>query len=639
MQTQKARQVKNWLLLFFRMAFLAALILAFAQPVFTQNADKTGQSGLAQVLVFLDDSESMFSSKEGKTTFDLAQNTAKNVPENFGKKGWFQLVSNAFQFRPWASAKIFSDQTTELTKSLESRAFSQILAKANREVRNQKLGEQKQIWLISDFQKSQMGDIRQLAWDSTLRYQLMAVEQPSLSNFWIDSVWLPRPLDIQAKSQMIKVKLRSSGKPKEEKINLQLFANGSLISGKLLDWKGQNEMLTELPFRIKPNEMLACTLQVDDREVGFDNYFYFKIQAPKAPRVYLISNQKKEYLDKVFQAGSQFYLHQSGFQNLNFSKLKKADLVVLNQPENLDQGLTAALLENMEMGKSVLLIPGEKAMNNASFFQNLGLEIQPGPANAKAEDWKIGLPEKESRFFENSFREITPSSLKPFAKPFLFPSNMVPLLKYESGQAYLAEKSVGKGTLFLLSAPLENGLSNIQKHPLIIPMLYRIGYYSKKGTYGRLYSRSRDEFFYFEIDSALQIKEQVIDISNEKNSWKTTLSLNGNVGQAALPSEGLPPGFYDIKWEKNKIGILAVNAISKESVFDFWSPQELADQLGNKPFIKINEIKAGSSEAHAGQSHSDSIPLWKFCLGASIMFLLMEMWLARQNLLKQSQPL
>ena len=70
-QTKRARNLKNWLLLLFRILALAFLIFAFAQPMFRQSAG-TSESGLPQVAVYTDNSQSMNLQLDGESPFTKA---------------------------------------------------------------------------------------------------------------------------------------------------------------------------------------------------------------------------------------------------------------------------------------------------------------------------------------------------------------------------------------------------------------------------------------------------------------------------------------------------------------------------------------------------------------------------------------
>lgn len=634
MQTKKARQVKNLLLLLLRMLALALVVMAFAQPVIPSFSGTDPGKGMAQSIVFLDNSPSMFVGKDGAAPIDLAQEAAKKWPEKVGPKGWFQLVSNGFGFHPWTSARGFAAQVAEVIQPESGRSLNSILNRLHRQMNSRMLGDKKSVLIISDFQKSGMGDIRRADWDSSIAYKLLAVEQPVTKNFRTDSVWLAKPIDNQSKSQVVKVKLVSSGQNEESKVNLQLFANGSLISGKIVSPGNQNPFITELPFRIKPGETLACTLKTDDPDITFDNEFFFRIQSPRPVRVCLISSGTNVFLNQVFSDKNLFRFSLTSFRNTDYQKIKEAELVILNQPAGMAEALSAALLENLSQGKSVLFVAGKESGKAPDPV--LQLETQSEIPQQKAEDWKIVLPGADNPFFANAFREISQSSVRPFARPAAWLSKGTALLKYENGAPYLSRMSREKGQIFWLAAPLENEESNVQKHPLVIPMLFRIALSGQDAASGSLFNRVQDDFFYLQSDSLGSVKEQVVSLQNGNQVYKTSLVRTGSRYRIELPSGSLQPGFYQVKAESQLLGLLAMNAGREESVFEFYSEEELKSAFSAFPNISVNQIKSDSSPAHAGQSADDSVPLWKYFIAGALLFLIMEMWLSRKNLLQKS---
>jgi hypothetical protein len=637
MQTRKARQVKNWLLLALRMLALALLILTFAQPVISSfSGSKKAAKGLSQSLVYLDNSASMFVGKDGTAPFDLAQEVAKKWPEKMSSGGWFQLISNDFVFHPWTAARSFSSQVAEVNKPESAHSLKTLLPRLHRQMKNRDLGEKKSILLVSDFQKSTSGQLRNLDWDTSLSYQLLAVEQPVHRNFWIDSVWLPKPIDNQSKSQSIKVKIGSSGPVSDSKVNLQLFAGGSLISGKIVTPGNQNPFITELPFRIKPNELLACTLSTDDAEVTFDNNFFFRIQSPRPARVCLISSGPNPYLSQAFSNKNLFRFSFSPFQSPDYQKIKDADLVVLNQAGKVDDALISALNQIVSDGKSLLLIAGKET--HESLLAGFRLDVETNASSQKPVDWKIVLPGTEDAFFANAFREIQSSAIRPFARPAAFLKNGTALLKYENGSPYLSKISRGKGEIFWLASALENVESNVQKHPLVIPMLFRIALSGQQASSGSLFSRVSDDFFYLQPDSVGFVKEQLVTLQSGNTAFKTILSRKGNLIRVDLPSSDLSPGFYQVKSENQWLGMVAMNSGKEESVFDFYTEEEIKTELAAYPKIQVNSIKMNASPAHAGQSAQDSVPLWKYFLIGALLFFFVEMWLARKSLVSNSSP-
>jgi len=631
-QTQKSRQLKNWLLLLIRLLALAFLILAFAQPQFQSEDLKNASKSLPQAIVYVDNSVSMFASKDGKSAFDLAVSTAKTIPNRFSQKGWFQLLTNSFESKhTWTSPSGFEDQLTEASNPSQARNLQTVLKRIERQQNSQNLGEQKLEFLISDFQKSNIGPLEKIKFDSTKVSNLVLIKHQEQSNVWVDSVWLARPISLKLESQEIKVKLSRSGLPLKRKINLQLYADGNLISGKIVDQGEQNSVEVSLPFRIKARELKRCTLTTDDPEITFDNNFYFKLQAPPPSLVYLISEKKNKFLSTALANKDLFQLVENNYSALDFQKLKESDLIILNEPKVFEDALLAACLQKVEEGKSVLIFAGKESEIFQKKLGQEGFEIISNSIVQKPQDWLIKLPERDNLFFASTFKEISQSTLKPFAVPFCFLKSGTSILKYENGNPYLSQAIWKKGNLFFISGPLSDGESSVQKHPLIIPMLYNIVSKSQIGLENTMFGRISQPSLSVIPDSIFQRSEKGLSLEKDQISIKTSARSKGNSILVDLPIESLSPGFWNIVSESQKIGVLALNQDRQESDIEYYTEDEMKTAFAKMPWVSVSSITENDSVNHAQIGENSAIDLWKYFILAALLMFALEMLVAKKG--------
>lgn len=631
-QTKRARNLKNWLLLASRLLALAFLILAFAQPVLQKNGSGLSDRGLAQVAVYLDNSQSMNLQSDGKSTMDQALESAKGIPTSFGKKGWFKLTTNQFDRKHgWTSAHGFENQLTELGMSGNSRNFATVVSKIDRELSSQNLGDQKRAYYLSDFQKSTLPDLASLQLDSTQKQRLVVMQHARLNNVFIDSVWLSGPIALSQKSHEMKVKLRQSGDDSKQPVNLQLFDKASLESGKTVSFSGQPELIVSLPFRIKANETKQCTLTVNDGMVTFDNQFYITLTAPPPTSVLLVDNAKNPYLKSLFSNSAFFSLRTELFSNIDFQTLKQSDLVILNQPENLDEALTQNLQEKLKSGGSVWLIPSTEKLEEAiEFLQKSGLSVSTklNGSNSKPEEWKIKFPDKANLFYADALAQTNRNVTVPYAKPSLEIQNGNVLLQYENGAAALVHQKWFEGKLFVQASPFLNDWGNFHQHALVVPTAYKIAFSASASATLPLYYTASAPFAYLPSPSGNLQKESAVKLSKDKGEWMANQTLDGTRMRIDLPGENLVPGFYTVSADNQKLGVISLNRDKAESVMDFYTEAELKSHFANQPWVAVNSLNQNDSSQHAW-ANAEGFSLWKYCILASILMFVTEMALAR----------
>jgi hypothetical protein len=631
-QTQKSRQLKNWLLLMVRMLAFTFLIFAFAQPQFQSQEAKNASKSLTQSVVYVDNSVSMFAAKDGKSAFDIAIATAKTIPNRFSQKGWFQLLTNSFETKhTWTSPSGFQDQLTDASNPSQTRNFQTILNRIERQQKSQNLGEQKPGFIISDFQKSNIGPLEKLRFDSTKTTNLVIVKHEDQSNIWVDSVWLPRPISLRLESQEVKVKLLRTGLPLKRKVNIQLYADGNLISGKIVDPGEQNAIEVSLPFRIKARELKQCTLTTDDPEITFDNSFYFKLQAPPPSFVYLISEIKNQFLSTAFSNKDLFQKLENTYSTIDYKKLKESDLIILNEPKVFDDALLEACIQKVEEGKSVLIFAGKESGELQKKLSLQRFELNSNNIIQKPQDWLVKLPEKSNLFFAAAFREISQSTLKPFSNPYIFLKSGSTLLSYENGNPYLSQASWGNGNLFFVSGPLNDGESSVQKHPLIIPMLYNIVSKSQIGSENTMFGRISQSSLSVVPDSIFQWGEKGLNLEKGEIKIKTSARKKGSSILVDLPIESLSPGFWNIVSETQKLGVLALNQDKQESEIEYYSEDEMKAAFSKMPWISISSIEENESVSHAKIGETESIALWKYFILAGLLMFALEMLIAKKG--------
>ena len=93
-KSQIKNQLKHFLVLFSRLAFLAFLVLAFTDPRIENEDAKTLDGNVKYVSVYIDNSLSMQSQGESTSLFKLALRDAFEIVDSYSSEVKFQLITN-----------------------------------------------------------------------------------------------------------------------------------------------------------------------------------------------------------------------------------------------------------------------------------------------------------------------------------------------------------------------------------------------------------------------------------------------------------------------------------------------------------------------------------------------------------------
>lgn len=626
-KTKKARQIKSWFLLALRMLALSCVILAFAQPRWKGDQNLVVEKGLPQILAYLDNSFSMDISGEGSKPIDLALNSIRSLPNKYGNRGWYQLLTNGFETKhQWTSATGFSDQVTEMAQPTSGRKMPDVLQRAKRQMLGQNLGDARHIYLFSDFQKSGTGLPQAWPLDSQIHYHFNIIEHSPKANVWVDSVWLPSLIQMQEKSQRLRIRLRQSGNSYDKPINLKMIAGGNLISGKTISMNGLPQLEIELPFRIKPGERLETEILVDDQQVTFDNRFFCVLQAPPRIRIFILDDKANPFLRQVYK--NQLFQPQfSSLRNPDFEQLKLADFIVVNEPETMDMALSRAIEARVNEGASVFLIPGKSAV--VPPWSGLKFEPLAESPGGKNMDWKLKIPEKNSAFLGSTIAELGPNPTLPFSRPLIQLQSGVPLLSYENGDSFLVKITLGKGNFYASAGVFSDQTGNLQKHPVFIPMMFKMAFSANREVDKPLFYRTTSAFGEIISDSIpMQNPDAGYLLENASQKLRINPVRKGNGWIFELPDIGISPGLWKIKVSNTVLSAIAINSSNEESHLEFFQKEELQNIFQGKSWVTIGSIAQDASPEHLAAGTEKGFPLWKFFLCCGLVFFAGEMvWL------------
>ena len=190
-ETSSKNKLKNILILLSRLAIIAALIFAFAQPFLKSNESK--DMGSSAVSIYIDNSWSMNAKSGDISLFQIAKKKALEIINAFTESDKFQILSNDFNSTNLrlVSKSEARDLLEQITLGPKVQTLSKIGAKQNQSLENYP-SQNKHSFIISDFQKN--NSELAIPTDSSIQRHLIPLQYLEENNVGIDSAYFLTPV-------------------------------------------------------------------------------------------------------------------------------------------------------------------------------------------------------------------------------------------------------------------------------------------------------------------------------------------------------------------------------------------------------------------------------------------------------------
>ncbi len=642
-ETSSFRKLKQWLIMAARMGFLAALVLAFAQP-FLPAANRSGNASTLNGMnsLYLDNSMSMQNTAENKRYIDLAVNKMDELLTQFGNQQNLQLLTNDFngddQFA--AGSERIRDRLSGVQFSNRSRSLESVLNR-QKSLNEKETGSTRgNYFLFSDFQKSTTGDLTALTADSTQQIYLVPVQGEVNRNVFVDSVWMASPFIREMQNSMLYVKVSNSGTEAIEKMPLKLFVDEVQTSTSSVSVPPGGSATAGFNFTVRSGGEHRAYIQFDDQPITFDNEYYFVINSSPVVRVLHLWDQKsaKGYIGHVFDNDSLFNLASFPVRNVDMNRVQESNLVILEGVQSLDANLSAVLQNFIREGGSVLIIPAAGLIDPSitAFLGGLGLS---GPVStaANTEQNQIGLsePDKQHPFFADVFEQTSMGGATDLPGQIAVWSWQGPgekLLQLRNGASFLTLTDAGEGKCYVMASPLGEPYGNFAEHALFVPVMLKMAAWSLKP---RQLAWSFDEgsillpFPDAPGNASYTLKNGDVELIPVQRMVGSNLVLELPDAADLGGNQELESGFYELLVNGKLLTTLALNHTSEESLMEQYTPDELRELLADQPNITVfdNLLDGDFVTSFAEQNFGKQ--LWKWFLYLALAFLLAEILLVR----------
>jgi len=563
-QTRKSSKLKKRLILATRLAALSCLIVAFAQPFFS-NSDTIKKT---ETIVYLDNSWSMQAKGENGELLQKAKTDIISAMQQ--AETAITLITNDKVSKNLTAAN-FKNEVLKTTYYPIKKDLKTILLQARNN--SNKENRLKNIFLISDFQTTN-SDFENIVLDSLNTHAFVQILPKKRENSAIDSVWI---VENNPENLLIKASVKSYNSLIENQ-SVSLFINDNL-SGKTTVSVEKNDA-TEIEFSIPFMNSFYGKLSLDDNMLLFDNALYFSINEKEKTKVLAIG-ENNQFLSKIYTE-KEFEFTSTSIQNLDYSIISENNLVIINELTTLPTSLQNALKSYLDKEGKLVIIPSINS--DITSYNNLFSNVQMGIIIAKNDNNKlITTINYDHPFFNNVFE----NKIDNFNYPFVNESfdtqlnRSTSLLEFADKSPFISEINYKNSKIYWIASSLEPPNSNFVSSPLIVPVFYNFALQTKEmGT------------AYYTIGNANEIsipnkneKEEILEISNSENNFIPLQTKTSNQIKIKTDTNPERDGVYQLRSKNEFLQHIAFNYDRKESSLTYFDMKSLAENFKNAAYF------------------------------------------------------
>ena len=625
-QQASRRNLKERLILASRLLTLLFLVFAFARPYLPGN--NSANAGKQQVVsIFVDNSYSMQTLNKEGTLLDEAKRRAKEIASAYNINDRFQLLTQDFEgkHQRLLSRDEFNDAVDAVKISPQSRSLQQIVNR-QQSILNSQTGAIKSVYLVSDFQKN-MSDGKSVKTDSTVHLSFIQLKASDLPNVAVDSVWLLTAVPRPGESEKLVVLLHNYAGEKAEKVPLKLLINKeqkALGSFTINPRSVQNDTLS---FSGLQSGWQRAEIQLQDNPVTFDNQFYFTFNVKQQMPVMLIDGgTPNPFLKAVFDTDPFFAAKRVDEGNVDYTAMNAYPLIVLSDVKSISTGLSQQLRTYIAKGGTLVVFPAADAdlANYKTFLQSTGAAY---PEKLVTEATKVSTLNLQNPVFKNIFESYPENPDLPVVKKYYQLSSSASkgesLMEMAGRQSLWSGYNNGKGKIYVSAVALNDDFSNLQRHALLVPVMFRIALLSGNDQ-PLFYTLGEDETI--EIPQVQSSEKQILKLVKGDQSVIPDVRQQEGSSLVYVSDQLQETGNYELKKQDSTLAVIAFNDNRKESDMSYLTTDNLKQIMP-----KAGSIFQPGQASIKGQvvDLNFGLQLWKLCIILALIFMAAEILLIR----------
>jgi hypothetical protein len=641
-------QFQRWLLLLARLLALAALVLAFANPVIIEPGTAALQ-GNRSVAIVIDNSYSMSAGNERGEYFQQSISLARNIIRAYGRQDEFLVMGTddlklTYNF---SGAEEALESLRELSISQNIRSHDEILSLRD-QLFDRASNQVRELYFLSDFQQSTvLADSQQLVLsDSTLLIKYLPLATRDQQNVYPAEHRIRSQILEKEKPVELSMDLVNDGNRSISDLSVRVILGGKAAAIDNTSLEPNEQRQIDLTFTPTESGWLSGYIELDDNPIDFDNRRYFSLYVPEKEKVLVVEGQPSRNIRILYESlfAEQFETTFVSFRDLSTVQINDYRSLVLLGITQLSTGLSDRLQRFINEGGSLMAFPGAEPDLSSlnSFYGRLGIG-RLGPAVSFQEGKAASGVDLQHPIFRGVFSRD--QDRRSFDAPQVYKYHPLELnnnavqnriMTLENQDPILLESRVGEGLVFTFTVFPGDAWTDLHVKSIFTPIMFRatqvmnqtqnveqgqeIGFFEPKRI------RTDDQA----LINLVAPEGQVITPEQYSQSGATTLNFE---------KMDLSEGNYDIVQEGELLEKIAFNISDLESQLDYLERTALRDRLGRQGYGRIEVLAATPDSVSARiETEKTGTPLWKYFIVAALLCLLTEVLILKFSQRSETTP-
>ncbi|NMM50271.1 BatA domain-containing protein [Marinigracilibium pacificum] len=606
--------LKKYLVLASRIMFLMLLIFCFAGPYIPSDSDKKKSN---KVVLFIDNSPSMtIEGDDGIPLLDKAVGLGNEVISRYEPNTNFFIVTADEKFSPYNS--LGKEAALNFLSGIQVTDNSIKLSGLIDSFDDQRISDA-DIYLISDFQNN---FIDSKLSDTNQNYILIPMFYGPVANVSVDSVYLDKPVLGLADGVSINVALSNKGTISKENIPIRVELNGSQVGVAEASLNINDTEVISFDIKTDLQELNRGKVIVEDMPVSYDNEFFWSLNNIKKVGIDIVSSTDKEVFDALFVGNPLFDYNYFGYGSIDYQSATNSDLLVVNGLKDISTTLLSLIESRLNDGSYVLIIADNLSGSSSQIRQFL---TQFGFSQVQVNDRiLISKSSFSNPYLDDVFENIPDNLDVPWVKPRMTWRPAESILTLNNGMPVFGKADFNK-PLYILSTGLTDSLTNLHKHGLFLPLMYKTAFYSSNSMQ-KLYFRIEEAAQGVVVDKKVA-KGDVVKLSNGSSIIIPEVRAAGNATTLFLPIEAnIEAGHYEVYSDESNKNLIAFNLGKEESDPSQLSVDSLKSVFSGTTVLNepdVASVKATITKMDYGTD------IWQWFLIGALLFLLIEILLIR----------
>lgn len=476
-EQKRSSRLREWLVLACRVLVFASVVVAFSQPYIPLDDRQSSVGAQTRLSIYLDNSFSMQAPSRREILLDKAKNEVRSILRAFGPDVQVQLLTNDFsgEEQNFLSPQEIEERLQDIGFNASVRSFDQICARQKRLFDDLSVPFSARVcYFVSDFQKSTFGlPLRKFTGDSLTRYVFVPVRGVDYSNLSMDSLALDMPLVQAGRPALMRAFIRNRSQEELLQVPLRLFVDGKQAGVYSVDLPAGTRVCIPVQLQFEQSGIHTGYVEIADYPVNSDDRLYFSLDiSERIPVWHLYDLHEEEAFHRLFSTDSGFAYRSVPVSQLDYSSLSACRFVILGYSASLSTALTGELKKFIENGGGLLLLPPD----DPSLLDPSGADFASSLLGSSWHDYReepsqVREIATDHPVFAMAFDRLPQNTALPKVKaryalpsPSAVPYRSLMRFSSRSGDDMLREYALGKGRLYMLSAPLDPEVSDFTQN-------------------------------------------------------------------------------------------------------------------------------------------------------------------------------